>query len=105
MPNRDTSSPCTDMQDRRTKLRVEATVEGHVAFPGVDVGVRCIVTNHSPVGACLAFPPGLAVPRYFKLAIGQEPMPSTVRIVWRREDLVGVAYAAPRSGVPDVISG
>ena len=87
------------------KLRVEATIEGHAAFPGIDGEVRCIVTNHSPIGACLAFTSGLAVPRFFDLAIGQEPVPSTVRVVWRREDSVGVAYATPRFGVPDVIPG
>jgi hypothetical protein len=93
------------MHNRRAKLRVEATIEGHVAFPGIDAEVRCIVTNHSPAGACLAFTPGLEVPRYFDLAIGQEPVPSGVRVVWRRENAVGVAYAAPRAGVPDVIPG
>jgi hypothetical protein len=93
------------MQNRRAKLRVEATIEGRVAFPGLDAELRCIVTNHSPVGACLAFAPSLAVPSHFDLAIGQEPFPSAVRVVWRRKGVVGVAYAAPRSGVPDVIPG
>ena len=74
-------------------------------MPGLDGEVRCIVMNHSPIGACLAFATDLVVPRYFDLAIGQEPFPSAVRVVWRRETSVGVAYAAPRSGIPDVIPG
>ena len=92
------------MYERRAKLRVRATIEGHAAFPGVDAEVRCLVVNHSPVGACLSFVPGTTVPRYFNLAIGHEPAASPVRLVWKREDAAGVAFVAPRS-VPDVIPG
>jgi len=93
------------MYERRGKLRVTATIEGHASFPGINTDARCIVTNFSPVGACLSFAPGVTVPRMFELAIGQEPVASAVRVVWRREDLVGVAYTTARSQVPDVIPG
>jgi hypothetical protein len=93
------------MCERRAKLRVRTTIEGRAAFPGGRTDVRCIVTNFSPVGACLSFVPGTTVPRMFQLAIGQEPAASLVRVVWRREEVVGVAYQVPRAGVPDVIPG
>ncbi|WP_370693846.1 PilZ domain-containing protein [Methylobacterium sp. NEAU K] len=93
------------MQQRREKLRVQATVEGRASLPGREADVRCIVLNFSPIGACLAFSAGTTVPRVFDLAIGAEPAASTVRVVWRREDVVGVAFLAPRARVPDVIPG
>ena len=93
------------MYERRGKLRVTATIEGHASFPGIDTDTRCIVTNFSPVGACLSFTPGVTVPRMFELAIGQEPIASAVRVVWRRQDLVGVAFQATRANVPDVVPG
>jgi hypothetical protein len=93
------------MDDRRSKLRAEATVSGRAAFAGVDCEIGCTALNFSPSGACLEFAPGTTVPRFFDLALGLEPAASPVRVVWRREDFVGVAFQDARPNVPDVIPG
>ncbi|WP_409566929.1 PilZ domain-containing protein [Methylobacterium sp. J-048] len=93
------------MFERRGKLRAKAVVPGRAALPGIDKAVRCIALDFSPSGACLLFPDGTTVPRMFELALGHEPAASAVRVVWRREDRVGVAFMAPRVNVPDVVPG
>lgn len=87
------------------KLRADTTVSGRAAFAGFEHDVGCMALNFSPVGACLAFPAGTTVPRFFDLVLGMEPAPSPVRVIWRREDTVGVAFQDARTHVPDVIPG
>jgi len=92
------------MNERRAKLRADTVVHGRATFAGDAHGVRCTALNFSPAGACLMFPGGTPVPRYFQLALGLEPAASDVRVVWRRAEVVGVAFVAPRA-VPDVLPG
>lgn len=92
------------MDERRAKLRADTAVVGRAAFAGGATDVHCVALNFSPIGACLTFPAGTPVPRHFRLALGLEPAASDVRVVWRRADVVGVAFVAPRA-VPDVIAG
>jgi len=93
------------MHERRFKLRADTTVSGRAAFAGADRDVGCTALNFSPAGACLEFAPGTTVPRFFDLALGLEPAASPVRVVWRREDFVGVAFQDARAHVPDIIPG
>jgi hypothetical protein len=93
------------MHERRIKLRADTLVAGRAEFAGSDCDVDCLALNFSPSGACLEFPVGTTVPRFFSLALGLEPAPSPVRVIWRREDRVGVAYQDARTRVPDVIAG
>lgn len=93
------------MHERRLKLRADTSVIARAAFDGAEHDVGCIALNFSPIGACLAFPAGTSVPRHFDLVLGLEPAPSPVRVVWRRDDTVGVAFTDARPRVPDVIPG
>lgn len=93
------------MLERRFKLRADTTIAGRAAFAGVEHDVSCMALNFSPAGACLAFPAGTNVPRFFDLVLGLEPAPSPVRVVWRRAERVGVAFQDARPHVPDVIPG
>lgn len=93
------------MFERRSKLRAKVALPGHAAFPSAAAEVRCVVINLSNVGACISFPTGVPVPRLFSLRIGLDPKPHEMRVIWRRESDVGVAFLAPRANVPDVIPG
>lgn len=93
------------MLERRAKLRAKIALPGHAAFPGAAAGVRCLVVNLSTIGACLSFGTGTRVPKHFSLRIGVDRESYPVRVAWRRESDVGVAFVAPRAGVPDVIHG
>jgi hypothetical protein len=50
------------------------------------------------------FTSGTKVPDTFDLAIGKESIGLPVRVVWRRNAMMGVAFLIPRI-VPDVIPG
>lgn len=92
------------MLERRTKLRVTSTLQGQASLAGTRVRSPCVVLNHSPNGACVLFASGTKVPNTFDLAIGHESVASPVRVVWRRNATMGVAFLVPRI-VPDVIPG
>ncbi len=92
------------MLERRVKHRARTALPGAAAFAKVADEIPCVVTNISVQGACIAFAPGTEVPRMFELRVGRDPHPQTVRIVWRRTNMVGVAFVTPRS-VPDVLPG
>ncbi len=93
------------MVERRAKLRADTVVHGRAAFAGGNTDVRCTALNFSPAGACLMFPAGTTVPRHFSLVLGLEPASSPVRVIGRRQDVVGVAFQAVRMNVPDVLPG
>lgn len=92
------------MLERRAKLRVTSTLEGQASIAGSSVRSPCVVLNHSPTGACVLFASGTKVPNTFDLAIGKESAALPVRVVWRRNGMIGVAFLIPRI-VPDVIPG
>ncbi|WP_409566669.1 PilZ domain-containing protein [Methylobacterium sp. E-005] len=96
--------PCIAMLERRAKLRVTSTLEGQASIAGSRVRSPCVVLNHSPTGACVLFASGTKVPNTFDLSIGKGSTTLPVRVVWRRNATMGVAFLVPRI-VPDVIPG
>lgn len=92
------------MLERRSKLRVTATLKAHAFFNRFGADGPCLVLNHSPEGACLLFPAGTRVPNTFELAIGEIANALPVKVMWRNQTTVGVAFTIPRI-VPDVIPG
>lgn len=93
------------MLERRVKYRAKTALPGGAKFAKVQAEIQCVVLNLSGRGACVAFAPGVEVPRLFMLRIGPDPQLQTVRVVWRRTNTVGVAFVTPRADVPDVIPG
>jgi len=51
----------------------------------------------------LSFATGLPVPRLFSLRFGSNPKAHEVRVAWKRNSDVGVAFLTPRVDVPDVL--
>ncbi|WP_210034766.1 PilZ domain-containing protein [Methylobacterium sp. PvR107] len=92
------------MLERRAKRRAKTALPGSATFARVAAETRCVILNLSGRGACIAFAPDVAVPRVFELQIGRDPERQIVRVVWRRANMVGVGFMAPRA-VPDVIAG
>ena len=92
------------MLERREKQRAKTALPGSAAFARADAETRCVVLNLSGRGACIAFAPDVAVPRVFELQIGRDPERLTVRVVWRRANMVGVGFLSPRVA-PDVMAG
>lgn len=93
------------MLERRAKYRANTALPGGAAFARAKAEVQCVVLNFSGQGACVAFAPGIEAPRLFLLRFGPDPRRQTVRVVWRRTNMVGVAFVTPRADVPDVIAG
>jgi hypothetical protein len=91
------------MLERREKLRAKVAIPGYAAFPGVALETRCLIVDLSGAGACLSFATGLPVPRLFSLRFGSNPKAHEVRVAWKRNSDVGVAFLTPRVDVPDVL--
>ena len=92
------------MLERRVKHRARTALPGAAAFAKAANEVPCVVLNLSVHGACVAFAPDMEVPRVFELQIGRDPKRQTVRVVWRRTNMVGVGFLSPRVA-PDVMAG
>jgi hypothetical protein len=87
--------------ERRAKHRAKIALSASADFPGIGASEACVVLNLSVQGACVAFAPGTKAPRLFELRIGPDPISHTVRVIWRSQHTVGVAFLQPRNA-PDV---
>jgi hypothetical protein len=77
-----------DENRRATRRRVlkSATIE-------FDQGAySCAVRNLSETGAALDVPYALAIPREFRLIIGTDHVSRHCRVIWRKENRLGVAF-------------
>ena len=83
------------MQERRRTPRLRSFLGGQIAFNRRASSMDCLIRNLSPDGAKLAFTNTLAVTDAFDLSITQRGETRRVRMIWRRQDEIGVEFVAP----------
>ena len=69
------------------------------------MSTTCLVENFSNTGACVVFPEGVMIPRYFSLTINPDTRAYAARVVWQRASVVGVVLLNPRANAPEIIAG
>ncbi len=79
------------MEERRAVLRLRVLKAGTIAF-NHGAGISCRVRNLSAAGACLEVASPIGIPDRFILAIDGAPAPQPSRVVWRKENRIGVVF-------------
>ena len=78
------------LEQRRAK-RVETQKSGRIVLTNGS-GMRCVIRNLSPFGACLQVASHFGVPRDIFLWIVGENSKRPCRIVWRSNSQLGVLF-------------
>jgi hypothetical protein len=79
------------MEDRRAKYRKRLFKAGTIEFDGS--GVDCTIRNMSATGAALDVASPVGIPHEVTLNIVSRHQRQNCRIVWRRENRIGVVFA------------
>src|ERR1700721_1941228 len=89
------------MQDRRQSAR-DKVIYGGVAGIGEDGATRdCVVRNISENGASLEFGNVVRLPKeQMSLTIARKGRSFLARIIWLRDNFVGVAFSSQASELP-----
>jgi hypothetical protein len=86
--------------ERRRSPRMRTLLAGVVAFNNRCSTYDCTIRNASEIGALLKFPRAVLLPPTFELEIPARQKKLMARIVWRREDAIGVAFDQDGPAVP-----
>lgn len=88
------------MTDRRHEPRDKVLFGAVVSTDKRDLTRDCVVRNLSPRGAKLEFGSALGVPAEIGLTIAKKERSLLARVVWRRDNHIGVAFddAQPSDG-------
>ncbi|ACA18868.1 type IV pilus assembly PilZ [Methylobacterium sp. 4-46] len=81
----------TAMRQRRANPRIPTFMGGRIRLPG-GTGVTCVVRNISAGGALLDVSNAAVLPEQVDLWVEQIGLERRVRIVWRKDGRVGVAF-------------
>jgi hypothetical protein len=80
------------MQDNRREQRQRALKGGRIIFNNRFSVMDCTVRNLSPQGAMLMIA-GHMIPDTFDLELDAGAVSHSCKVVWRKEDRLGVAFA------------
>jgi len=78
--------------EHRNAPRHRVLKAGTIEFGGG--GIDCVVRNLSETGAALEVHSPVGIPDRFTLAVPQEHMRRTCRVMWRKEMRIGVAFTS-----------
>jgi PilZ domain len=79
------------MNENRRSIRRRVLQSATIEF---DCGAySCAVRNLSEAGAALDVPHALAIPHEFTLIMETDQAPRQCRVIWRKENRLGVAFA------------
>lgn len=78
--------------EHRKAKRVETLKAGMIVLKNGAVGIRCIIRNQSPFGACLKVVNHFGIPEEILLVIAGEHLRRPCRIVWRGNNHLGVTF-------------
>ena len=78
--------------DERRKYPRQRTYKGGRINPDRGPGVDCIIRNMSDVGVCIDIGSGLVPQDSFHLVIKPEFLTRHCRVVWRRQQKIGVQF-------------
>ncbi|MBR0965639.1 PilZ domain-containing protein [Bradyrhizobium diazoefficiens] len=82
------------MEDKRKLRRTRALKAGMISFGGS--AISCTVRNLTKSGAMLDVVSPLGVPREFTLVISSDNIHHECRIVWIKEQRIGVSFKPNR---------
>jgi hypothetical protein len=77
--------------ERRKAQRRRVLKCGIIAFNRAG-GISCVVRNLSPEGACLVVVNPIGIPDRFTLAVATDNLQLPCRVIWRRDDRIGIAF-------------
>jgi hypothetical protein len=79
---------------QRTWMKIAGLVDVACATIEFDRGAHsCAVRNLSEAGAALDVPCALAIPHEFTLTVVTDQVNRHCRVIWRKENRLGVAFA------------
>ena len=81
------------MTERRKTIRNRTFLGGVVAFNKGRSAIDCLVRNFSADGAKVVFADAALLPDAFDLEVPRKERTFRARMVWRRENEIGVAFA------------
>src|SRR5258708_27186867 len=76
----------------RRSARVRTFLEARVSYSDGAISTPCTVNQLSDVGARLSIPSTVSLPATFEIAIPQRGITRRAKLVWRRDDLVGIDF-------------
>lgn len=91
------------MTERRTSPRQRSYLGGRIAFNTRASTMDCLVRNFTATGAKLEMSSAVMLPDAFDLAIPCKGIETRARVIWRREEAIGVAFAQPEA-TADIVS-
>ena len=80
------------MDNKRISPRQRVLKSGRIVFAGGSFSIDCTIRNVSDTGARLQVPTTVAIPDKFTLVDVQTGKRRGVKVVWRKEDLIGVHF-------------
>ena len=80
------------MEEFRRTPRHRVLKAAQIAFKERGAAIDCIVRNLSDTGACLKVESPLGIPETFDLVFGSDQSVRACRVVWRKENQIGVAF-------------
>jgi hypothetical protein len=100
MPAADGQLMETDIANRRKARRLRVLKNGKIVTLNNWSVVDCCVKDWSETGARLKCEDQLAVPNEFRLFLPSDNTIRDARVMWRREDYLGVMFTSPPKPAP-----
>ncbi len=85
------------MDERRRAGRTRTYLGGTITFNHGGQSLDCLVRNLSGAGVRFDFSDAVMLPEEVELAIPVRGERRRIRIVWRRNDMVGAAFLPPQA--------
>jgi hypothetical protein len=79
--------------DRRREPRLRSLLGGRIILHRLPSAMDCTVRNIAPHGALVVFPHTAVTPAEFRLHIPCRGETHSAKVIWRRNDRVGVALS------------
>ena len=79
------------MSEHRIAPRKRILKAGTIEFGGG--AIDCTVRNLSETGAALSVESPVGIPTEFKLIVASDHVNRTCRVVWRKENRIGITFA------------
>jgi hypothetical protein len=88
------------MQDRRQLGRDKVLLGGVAEINEIGATVDCVVRNFSEKGACVEVHARANLPEQINLTIKRKGRSYLARMIWRRANMVGLAFRAMVTDAP-----
>jgi hypothetical protein len=87
--------------DQRPASRVRTIMQGRIVFNNRSATLDCVIRNLSESGAKLELSCSVTLPDRFELVIPRKGETRRARIVWRKDDLMGIAFEKAAEQAPE----